>query len=231
MLTVVGIDFSLTGLGLCAIPGGWDPTYPDHWKLVTLATLTTPAGVPIYERADALACDVVRWLRGLGVPPERLRLCHEGYPLGPGKKAVFNLDKLIELGGIVKRAIWLDLRLDVWPSPQSTSRKLVCGRLPQKDRKKAAIAAIQGKAFGELDDATPDECDAVVAANLYCKELGLRHVWTPEPPKVKRPSKRRSRTQVGQLVIGELSTSTPAPYVIPSGATLVGSPRVEGPAE
>lgn len=201
MLTVVGIDFSLSGLGLCAIPGGWKPSNPDHWHLLTLQTLTTPAGAPLPERADRLGADVVEWILSLNVARKNLRICHEGYPL---KGGAFNVDKLCELGGIVKRAIWCakELELELWSAPQSTARKLVCGKLPSKDRKAVSIATIRSKAFGVLDAATPDECDAVIAANLYCKHLGLNHVWTPEPPKVKKPSKRRSRTQVAQLELG-----------------------------
>jgi hypothetical protein len=203
VITVVGIDLSTTSLGLCAIPGAWDPSNPKHWELVTRKVIGTAPGLPRVERMQMLADDVVRFILGLGVERQNLRICHEGYPLGGGG-GMFSLDTLIELGGLVKRAIWFEPRLHVelWSAAEMTARKLVCGKCPPKNRKLETARVLRSLAFGTLDAATLDECDAIVAANLYCKHLGLRHVWTPEPPKVKRTSKRRSRTQAGQLVIG-----------------------------
>lgn len=196
MLTVVGIDLSTTGLGLCAIPGGWDPCNPEHWKLITRKTLTTHAGEHPVDRKDRLADDVVRFILGLGVTRQDLRICHEGYPLGGGG-GLYSIDVVIETGAHVKRAIHHEpkLGLDLWSAPEMTARKLVCGKCPTSKRKLANATVLRGLAFGTLDDATLDECDAITAANLYCKHLGLRHAWTPEPPKVKKPSKRRARTQ------------------------------------
>ena len=204
MLTVVGIDLSTTSLGLCAIPGGWDPTNPEHWKLITRKTLGTRAGEHPVERKERLALDVVRFILGLGVVRQDLRICHEGYPLGGGGGGLYSLDILIETGAHVKREIWKDpkLGLDLWSAAEMTARKLICGKCPTRERKKENARVLRGLAFGTLDDATLDECDAITAANLYCKHLGLRYAFTPEPPKVKKPSKRGSRTQVTQLELG-----------------------------
>jgi hypothetical protein len=200
MLVVVGLDLSLSGLGACAIPGDWDPSRAEDWRRIARTSFESKPGAPMPARMKALAYLVAGWLDEIGARRMTLKICHEGYPLGG--KTPFAIDKLIELGGVVKHVIWGQLGIELWSSPEMTARKLVCGKLPPRDRKAAAIGAIRGLSFGELDNARADECDAVIAANLYRKHLGLSYAFTPEPPKEKRPSKRRSRTQVGQLVLG-----------------------------
>jgi hypothetical protein len=209
MLVTVGLDLSLSGLGVCAIPEAWDPARAEDWDRVLLTSFESKPGPVMPARMGALAYLVVEWLDELAgepprpdePPPNELRVCYEGYPMGQGK-TLYALDKLCELGGVVKDYAYRKLGLELWSAPQMSARKLVCGRCPPRDRKAAAIAAIRSKAFGRLDDARADECDAVIACNLYRQHLGLSHVWTPEPPKVKRPSKHRSRTQVGDLFGG-----------------------------
>jgi hypothetical protein len=198
MMWTCGIDLSLTGLGLCAIPSDWDPGSRESWASIRRATLGTKPGLPLVARADLMAQDVVTWIGRLYVK-EAPKVCHEGYPIG-GR--VFNLDKLCEVGGIVKRALWVAMQIDPWPSPQSTARKLICGKLPQRDRKSATLSVLRQMAFGTLDDATDDECDAIVATNLHRKELGLSFAGLVPVEPVKKPSKRRSRTQVGELFGG-----------------------------
>jgi hypothetical protein len=185
---VIGIDLSLTGLGLAAIPGEWDPARPSEWARIRRQTLTTDKSRPLVARADALSEDVTAWLLWCGGGSgARLRVCHEGYPL---KGQAFNVDKLCELGGIVKRAIWAhpDLAIELWSAAQSTARKLICGKLPQRDRKAVTITTLRAMAGGVLDDATDDECDAIVAANCYRRELGLSFVAAPPP--VEQPRRR-----------------------------------------
>jgi hypothetical protein len=195
MLWTCGIDLSLTGLGLCAIPSDWDPGSREAWASIRRTTLGTKPGLPLVARADLMAQDVVTWIGRL-YEKEAPKVCHEGYPIG-GR--VFNLDKLCEVGGIVKRALWIGMQLEVWPAAQSTARKLICGKLPQRDRKAATLDVLRRFAQGALDDATDDECDAIVACNLYRKELGLSFAaLTPvEPVKAKR-----SKRATGQLEIG-----------------------------
>lgn len=210
MPVTIGIDLSLTGLGVCAIPSRWDPSTRAGWASIRRQTFGTKPGDVLVVRADRMARDVCAWIARLydhendhawlkDLADNGVKVCHEGYPLG-GR--VYNLDKLCEVGGIVKREIWQTLKTDVWASPQSTARKLVCGKLPQRDRKATTLAVLRKMAHGALDDAGDDECDAIVAANLYRKELGLSFVaLTPVEPE-KRPSKRRSRTQVTLLPLG-----------------------------
>ncbi len=200
MLVTVGLDLSLSGLGACAIPETWDPSRAEDWRRIARTSFQSKPGAPMPARMGALAQLVVGWLVELGARRMTLKICHEGYPLGG--KTPFAIDKLIELGGVVKHVIFRELQVELWSAPEMTARKLVCGKLPQRERKAAAIAAIRGLALGQLDDARADECDAVIAANLYRKHLGLSYAFTPEPPKVKPASKRGKRTQVTQLPLG-----------------------------
>ena len=188
----VGIDLSSTGLGLAAIPGVWDPARRCEWRRIRRTTLTTKPGLPFVARADMLANDVVRWLLRLECPADELVICHEGYPLGAG--GLYNVDKLCEVGGIVKRAIWLEerLNLELWSAAESTARKLVCGKCPQRDRKRVTAAVLRQLAQGELDDATLDECDAITATNLHRSELGLSFVALPAPVEERRHGKGRA---------------------------------------
>lgn len=207
MPVTIGIDLSLTGLGICAIPTRWDPGSRASWATIRRQTFGTKPGDPLVARAESMAKDVVAWIQRLwvdeaGTFDDRFnmekdpKICHEGYPIG-GR--VYNLDKLCEVGGIVKRAIWLGMHVDVWAAPQSSARKLVCGKLPQRDRKATTLAVLRKMAHGALDRAGDDECDAIVAANLYRKELGLSFAaLTPVEPE--KRAKGRSRTKAGDLL-------------------------------
>src|SRR5689334_22259899 len=105
MQVVLGIDLSLTGLGLCAVPVDWGLEF----KRVLRCTigLDLPKEAPplkLAERRGAPAADVwnyVNWLRD-DRDVDEISVYVEGYPVG-GR--VFNLDKLAELGGVVKHEL------------------------------------------------------------------------------------------------------------------------------
>jgi hypothetical protein len=167
------------------------PIQPHRPELRRVTLGTGKNWGSLIQRADDLAEDVATWISRLDCPADQIAICHEGYPVGGG---VFNLDKLCELGGIVKRAIKRHPALghEVWKAEQNKARKLVCGKLPQAKRKEVAIAAIRKMAFFALDTATKDECDSIVANNYYRQHLGLSFVFTPEPvaePKQRKRSK------------------------------------------
>lgn len=174
MITIVGLDLSLTGLGLVALPEDWiHPTSGAvDWSRVHHRTLGTESGAPLIDRAGALAADVCTWVRWLRNKHGGIfKAVHEGYPVG-GR--VYNLDKLAELGGVVKHMLRTQLGLLVGAAPQSAARKLMIGKLPQRGRKAAVIEMVRAILPKAGDGWTDDECDALVAANWFSYETGLR---------------------------------------------------------
>jgi len=170
--TVIGIDLSLTGLGLVAVPDdcAWGPDF--DWSCVLHRTLTTDKGAPLVDRMGALGADVATWVRWVGKKRGGELVCvHEGYPVG-GR--VYNLDKLAELGGTVKHMLRSYLGLLVAQAPQSAARKLLLGKLPQRGRKAAVIEVVRAMLPNGGAGWTDDECDAFVAANWMLGELGCR---------------------------------------------------------
>jgi hypothetical protein len=96
---VVGIDLSLTGLGLVAVPGDWDLT----WSRIA----TERHGIPL--RRDASPRE--RTSRNATLAASALRFCErvnathcwiEGYP---ASGRVFGLPALAELGGVVRHTL------------------------------------------------------------------------------------------------------------------------------
>lgn len=182
---VLGIDLSLTGLGMVAVPVDW----ALDWQRVQRITIgmNLPKGASLREstlRRASLANDVARWA-------SRRNVTHafvEGYPMG-GR--LFNLDKLAELGGVVRDRL---AELDLFPRPvaEMTGRKLLLGRVPTRDRKAAVVSALQ-QCGADFDDA--DQADAFVAANYGLSELGAPFVtiWTPELETQAQAAKRTQR--------------------------------------
>jgi Holliday junction resolvasome RuvABC endonuclease subunit len=173
---VIGVDLSLTGLGLVALPQYWNhpTTGACNWALVKHRTLETDHSRPLIDRMGSLAADVATWVRWILqlYPGAILHVVHEGYPIG-GR--VYNLDKLAELGGVVKHALRQNpLNLLTDAAPQSAARKLMIGKLPQRGRKAAVIEMVRAILPKAGAGWTDDECDALVAANWLAYERGLR---------------------------------------------------------
>lgn len=176
---VLGIDLSLTGLGLCAVPTDWDL----RWERVVCTSLGInlekgASAQDLVRRRRMLAEDVARWA-------SRRNATHawvEMYPMG-GR--VFNLDKLAELGGVVKDRL-ADIGLYVDPVAETTARKLLLGEAPP-GRKQMVFSLLQ-QMGGRFEDT--DQADAFTIANYGLSELGAPCIALPPPPK--QPKKRKA---------------------------------------
>lgn len=179
---VLGIDASLTGTGLVAVPADWD----CDWRRVEHVTL----GVSLtrlasererIERMQALALDVRVWAVRVGATHAWI----EDVPSG----RAFNIPQLAELRGFIRSELARECRLFVERSNQSSARKLFLGALPQRDRKAAVVETIDR--MTNIFDST-DEKDAFVsAANWGLSELGATCIVLPPPPKVARPKRTK----------------------------------------
>lgn len=161
---VMGVDLSQTGLGLVAVPEDWDL----RWDRIAHTTVgrTLTKGAPPWDaisRLEYLADQVVDFA-------SRNDISHvwiESYPVG-GR--VFALDKLCEIGGVVRVALHRELRLIAHTAPLSTARKLVMGKLPRAKVKD--LLHEQVRSYPGMCLRTGDEIDAWVAANYGMSLLG-----------------------------------------------------------
>lgn len=180
---VLGIDASLTGTGLVAVPSDWD----CDWKRVRHITL----GVSLtklatererLERMQSIALDVRIWAVRVGATHAWI----EDVPSG----RAFNIPQLAELRGFIRSELSRECRLFVERSNQSSARKLFLGKLPQKDRKTITLQTLDS--ITSIFD-SPDEKDAFVsAANWGLSELGAPCIALPPPPPAPRVSKRKA---------------------------------------
>jgi len=179
---VLGIDASLTGTGLVAVPADWDCDWSkvQHITLgVSLTKLATER--ERLERMQALAMDIRVWAVRVGVTHAWI----EDVPSG----RAFNIPQLAELRGFIRSELMRELRLFVERSNQSSARKLFLGALPQRDRKAVVVATVDS--MTSVFDST-DEKDAFVsAANWGLSELGAPCIALPPPPKTARPKRVR----------------------------------------
>ena len=163
---VLGIDLSMRGLGLCAVPTDWDRDF-RRVRAITLAVpLRKDATIrEQIERLGSLSSDVRTWAG-------RACATHafvESYAYGMTTMA----HTLGELGGVIK----LELSragLQVAASNQSSARKLLYGRTPPR-----GITGTQRKAWlyeplrlCGLPLVDHDQGDAFCAANWGLSELG-----------------------------------------------------------
>lgn len=151
---VAGVDLSLTGLALVAVPVDWgcDPT-----RIVATTLGTDPKYGSVTRRMRDMARDAATWL-------EWARCTHIYLEKANISRRQYNLDQVFRLGGMVELAV-LEL-LDVtcaW-APLFPARRLICGAT-SKDMAQAALAGIE-----QLTD--DHQRDAFVCANWGLSELG-----------------------------------------------------------
>jgi hypothetical protein len=167
---IVGIDLSLTGLGLVAFPGDWDLdwrriAHERHGEKLSRGASDHDRLGRMNRLADAAArfCESVR----------ATNVWVEGYP---GSGRVYGLPALCELGGIVRHRL---AGSGLWAatSPLTTARKLVLGKLPRRDVKRILHETL--RTMGAPASWSGDELDAWVAANFGASELGACCIVAP----------------------------------------------------
>lgn len=191
MTILVGLDLSMRGLGLVAVPLSWDL----DWKRVRFKSLEyklrkDATTVEEVTRLKALSRDVRKWCLDVGateVWAEHLA-AHQG----------FSVVQLAELRAAVRLRLWAS-QFDVKFVPEMTARKLLLGWVPAKDRKAHVVEAL--KIAGDPFD-YDDERDAFAIANYALHEHGapcLHDLLGPKPVKPKAPrtrAKNRQRAEV-----------------------------------
>jgi Holliday junction resolvasome RuvABC endonuclease subunit len=183
---VLGIDASLTSTGLCAIPLDWDL----DWQRLRCHTIPrsltkTASERERIERMQSIAVEV----RCFAVQVHATAVWIEDLPSG----RAFNIPQLAELRGFIRAELARDLqlRLFVGRANQSTIRKLLLGKLPPSDRKKAVATMLDCMTaecvIQPFEDG--DQKDAFVVANWGLSELAAPCIALPAPPPVARARK------------------------------------------
>jgi hypothetical protein len=104
----------------------------------------------------------------------------------------FSMVPLAELRGVFRLELLDQAGLDPVFVNQSSARKHLLGKLPQRDRKASVIAALKA-AGADFDDG--DQYDAFSTVNLHLEALGVPHLQELAGPfqaaRVRRPRRRR----------------------------------------
>lgn len=186
---VLGIDASLTSTGLCAIPLDWDLRWNRICAHTIKRSLTSAATErERIERMQSIAVEI----RCFAVEVHATAVWIEDLPSG----RAFHIPQLAELRGFIRAELARDLqlRLFVERANQSSIRKLLMGKLPQSDRKKA-VAAVLDCMTAECPIqpfSNGDERDAFVVANWGLSELAAPCIALPPPEVVKKPRTKRA---------------------------------------
>lgn len=189
MSVILGVDTSLTGLGLVAMPLSWDLTF-RRVRAITLG-YPLPKSASVLQqlrRVEALANDVCAYAQRVNA--EHVVL--EGQ-LAHGQ--AFNVPKLCELIGVVRHELLRQRGIAAELAPLNSVRKLLLGWLPPKDRKAAVVAALKGVG-AVFDDG--DQYDAFALCNWKAHELGapcLTGLLGEKPVKAKKSRKRAPKLQ------------------------------------
>jgi hypothetical protein len=192
---VLGVDASLTRTALVLIPPDW---VPGDWAALKVREISI-LGMPREECLDDLECEEYRVDRLTQIAARacdfvREHCCNralrgyiESYAFSASSSSV---TKLAELGGVLRVTFYtdVDLQLVLEPVTASSARKLLLGRLPQKDQKLAAQGALYRAGFlKERQDSwlsaekratrwvkeCGDACDALIVGNAGRADLGF----------------------------------------------------------
>lgn len=179
-MIVAGIDGSLTGLGMVAVPSDWDLDWRRVKRISLGVSLPHDATTrQVTGRLRDLARDVRTWLIRVGAS----HVVAEDVP----SHAAFSIVQLSELRGVLRLELLDQAGLDLQFVNQSTARKLLLGKLPAKERKQHVVEALRA-AGADFDDA--DQADAFCTVNAVLDDFeipSLRNLlWQPEPKRTKR---------------------------------------------
>lgn len=177
---IVGLDLSLTGLGLCCVRTSW----ALDWGSVVATTLETKPGKPLPVRMADLAEDVLTWIRW----------ATEGITYDVWAEAVptaraYNIDTLGKLHGVVQHEIYRELGTITKEVSQSDARRLLAGSLPQRGKGDAIWSIVQQIAPGVFAD--DNQGDAFVVCNWGLSELGAPFVSVAAPAEPGKPKRAR----------------------------------------
>jgi hypothetical protein len=186
MFYAVGIDASMTGLGLLAIPGDWGCDLRRVLRAPILGTVPEDGCYP--ARREKLCRDVVEWVgwlqRKRGAD---LQVFLEGGIIS--KDSASSVRSQERIAGAVEDALWRHLGIECRTVEQTTARVLLLGYLPAKDRKQHVIDALSKLAPGW----NPDHYDALAPANWAIRQEELPHLAALLPPKPPKPPKPKGR--------------------------------------
>lgn len=159
----IGIDASLTALGLCAIPEEFGVS---DWHRVFARTVITKPGGEDADRYLHLAKAVASFCAAYNADSVWI----EDLPRGIRSSSVF---RLAELAGVIKTEVRRQLGIPVTPVNPSSARKLLLGNLPAKGFSKLVVY----EAFRHLGAHFEDDAqsDAACIAFYGRSECGL---WT-----------------------------------------------------
>lgn len=185
-MIIAGLDISLTGLGMVAVPSDWDL----DWRRIERVSL----GVPLSRHATTrevttrlrdLARDVRTWLIRVGASV----VVAEDLPT----HAAYSIVPLAELRGVLRLELLDQAGLDLQFVNQSTARKHLLGRLPASERKEHVIEALRARG-ADFDDA--DQCDAFCTVNAVLDDYEIPSLsnllWQPEAAKPKRAKRKKA---------------------------------------
>ncbi len=158
-VTVVGIDSSLTALGLCAIPDSWEP---NDWKRITARTVVTRPGSSDVIRFDHLASCVASFCDSVEADYVYIEdaLVYRG-----------NTKRLCKLSGAIELAVWRECHIEVVPVPVSSARKLLLGSVPRGELAKTVVLESLRSLGGRFEDDA--QSDAFCVGNFGRSEMGL----------------------------------------------------------
>lgn len=129
-MIVAGVDLSLTGLALVAVPSNWDFNFRRVYR-VTLST-DSKSG-PIVQRMRDLACDAATWIEWVGAKRVYLEC-----PIITRKQ--HNLDQVFRIGGMLEMRL-LDLcNVQSEWAPLIKARRLFCGSVSKAVAQEAVLA-------------------------------------------------------------------------------------------
>lgn len=161
---ILGLDLSLRGAGLVAVPPDWS----GDWSRIARTTVGHPL------KRDALECDRIGRLVRISAEVVTFAEAHrctsaviEGYAFTSRNAHSHSLG---ELGGVVKVLLAERCWIPIHVVPPASARKILLGKLPRKDVKIHMRTALTR--MGMPVAWTNDEADAFVVANYIAAGNG-----------------------------------------------------------
>lgn len=170
--TVLGLDLSLRGAGMVAVPSDW----AGDWSRIARVTVGHAL------KKDASEADRIGRLVHISAEVVAFAEAHRCTRAAIEQYAFTSRNahshSLGELGGVVKVLLTERCRIPLVVVPPASGRKLILGRLPRADVKIHTRAALTR--MGTPVEWTDDEADAFVCANHWLAGNGGYALVVPE---------------------------------------------------